>query len=117
MHKKQNLKDFGSRAVADPELAIREGPGHPDLEIREGPGHPDLEIREGPGHPDLEIREGPGHPDLEITEGPGHPDLEIREGPVSKKNFSAPRASVWSNNKWRARGPQAPPLDPQLQGV
>ena len=47
MHKKQNLKDFGSGAVADPELAIREGPGHPDLEIREGPGHPDPEIREG----------------------------------------------------------------------
>ena len=43
---KQNLKDFGSRAVADPELEIREGPGHPDLEIRAGPGHQDPEIRE-----------------------------------------------------------------------
>jgi len=37
LQKKQNLKDFGSRAVADPDLQIREGPGHPDPEIREGP--------------------------------------------------------------------------------
>ena len=39
-------------------------------------------------------------------------DLEIREGrgggAVSKKIFSAPRASVWSKNKGGAR---APPLD------
>ena len=36
--------------------------------------------------------------------GSGHPDLEIRGGgAVSKKIFSALRASVWSKNKGRAR--------------
>ena len=40
-------------------------------------------------------------PDLEIRGGDGHPDPYIRgEGrPVSKKNFSALRAPVWSKNK------------------
>jgi len=33
------------KAVADPDLQIRGGPGHPDPEIRGGPGHPDPEIR------------------------------------------------------------------------
>ena len=43
--------------------------------------------------------------------GPGHPDPEIRGGgAVSKKFFSALRASVWSKNK----GGQAPALDPSL---
>ena len=73
MHKKQNLKDFGNRAVVDP--------------------------------------------DLQIREGPRHLDPEIREGPVSKRVFAAPGASVWSNNKGRARAPQAPPLDSLLQGA
>ena len=52
---------------------------------------------------DLQIRGGGG----------GHPDPEIRGGPVSKKIFSALRASSWSRNKG-GRAPRAPPLDPQL---
>ena len=34
--------------------------------------------------------------------GNGHPDPEIRRGAISKKNFSALRASVWS--KYKGRG-------------
>ena len=62
---------------------------------------PDLEIRGGRGgHPDLEIRGGGG----------GHPDPEIRKGAGLKKNFSALRASVWS--QIRGGGPFLdPPLD------
>ena len=40
--------------------------------------------------------------------GGGHPDPEIRgEGPVSKKPFSALRASFWSKNKG-VPGPTGP---------
>ena len=45
---------------------------------------------------------------LQIREGGGHPDPEISGwGAVSKKNFSALRASGWSKNKWGpgGRGP------------
>ena len=41
------------------------------------------------------------------------PDPEIRGGPVSKKTFSALRASVWSKNKG-GRVPRALPLDSPL---
>ena len=52
-------------------------------------------------------------PDPQSDKGggrPGHPDPEIR-GVGLKKNFSALRASVWSNNEG---GPPPPPrlLDP-----
>ena len=50
-------------------------------------------------------------PDLQMGGG-GHPDPEIRGGgAVSKKIFSAIRASLWSKNKG---GTWAPPLDPPL---
>ena len=50
-------------------------------------------------------------PDLEIRGGDGHPDPYIRgEGrPVSKKNFSALRAPVWSKNKGGGGGDLDPP--------
>ena len=35
-------------------------------------------------------------------------------GPVSKKLFSALRASQWCKNKGQAQAPEAPPLDPPL---
>ena len=58
-------------------------------------------------------------PDLEIRDGGGHPDPKIRGGgrPVSKKIFSALRASVWSKNKGWARAPRNSPLDPPLLHV
>ena len=47
--------------------------------------------------------------------GIGHPDPEMRGGGVvSKKFFSALRASFWSKNKGGPRAPRAPPLDPPL---
>ena len=56
-----------------------------------------------------------GGPDLQIRGGPGKPDPEIRGAAVSKKCFSALRASVWSKNKGGGgRAPWGPPLDPPL---
>ena len=56
--------------------------------------------------PDYQIKGGGGgHSDLQIWGG-GHPDPEIRVNPQSpKKNYLAPRVSVWSKNK----GGRAPP--------
>ena len=61
--------------------------------------------------------------DLQISGRPGHPDPEIRGkggggGAVSKKIFSALRASVWSKNKWGGGGGPGPSpgsLDPPLE--
>ena len=60
--------------------------------------------------PDLQIRgwgrgEGGGN---------GHPDPEIRGAPVSKKFFSALRASIWSKYMGLGGGGGKPPLDPPL---
>ena len=53
-------------------------------------------------------------PDLQIGKGGG--GEEKREGPVSKKTFSALRASVWSKNKGGGgQAPWAPPLDRPLE--
>ena len=53
-------------------------------------------------------------PDLQIRGGGGGGG-EKREGPVSKKTFSALRASVWAKNKGGGQAPWAPPLDPPLE--
>ena len=51
---------------------------------------------------------GGGQTNPGIRGGGGHPDPEIRgEGPVSKKPFSALRASFWSKNKG-VPGPTGP---------
>ena len=65
------------------------------LGTRKPVADPDLQIRGGGGHLDPEIMGGPV---LQIRWGGGHPDSEIRGGPVSKKFFSALRASFWSKN-------------------
>ena len=55
--------------------------------------------------------------DLQIRGGGGHVDPEIRGGAVSKKSFSALRASIWSRNKRKPQPPLAPSLDPSLNNV
>ena len=57
--------------------------------------------------PDLEIRGvGVGRSSKPLDKGGG--------AGLSKKFFSAVRASVWSKNKGGAWAPRAPPLDPPL---
>ena len=53
-------------------------------------------------------------PDLQIRGGGGWGVGGEKEGLVSKKTFSAHRASVWSKNKG-GRATWAPPLDPPLE--